>query len=299
MSFSRANRRGILAIVAATATFTANDTIVKIVARTCPLGEVLFVRGLMTCLLVGSVLASLGHFSALGAGLNRVVAIRSGFEALAAIFFTSALIHMPLAELSTIILISPLIITALSVLLFGEIVYWRRWTAIAVGFVGALFVVKPTPSAFDAWALLGVLCAFASASRDLLTRRLDPGIPTIVVSFMAAVAVTIAGLLLGLWEQWRMLQPGELGLLAVAAVFMATGNFLVVVAFRGPEISAVAPFRYSILLWAGIAGFTVFGEIPDRWSLIGAALIVGSGVYALHREAVRGREVASRATPGT
>ena len=245
MSFSRANRRGILAIVAATATFTANDTIVKIVARTCPLGEVLFVRGLMTCLLVGSVLASLGHFSALGAGLNRVVAIRSGFEALAAILFTSALIHMPLAELSTIILISPLIITALSVLLFGEIVYWRRWTAIAVGFVGALFVVKPTPAAFDAWALLGVLCAFASASRDLLTRRLDPGIPTIVVSFMAAVAVTIAGLLLGLWEQWRMLQPGELGLLAVAAVFLATGNFLVVVAFRAAEISAVAPFRYT------------------------------------------------------
>jgi drug/metabolite transporter (DMT)-like permease len=299
LSFSRANRRGILAIVAATATFTANDTIVKIVARTCPLGEVLFVRGMMTCLLVGSVLASLGHFSALGAALNRIVVIRSGFEALAAIFFTSALIHMPLAELSTIILISPLIITALSVLLFGEIVYWRRWTAIAVGFVGALFVVKPTPSALDAWALLGVLCAFASASRDLLTRRLDPGIPTIVVSFMAAVAATIAGLLLGLWEQWRALQPGELGLLAVAAAFLATGNFLVVVAFRGPEISAVAPFRYSILLWAGIAGFTVFGEIPDRWSLIGAALIVGSGVYALHREAVRGREVASRATPGT
>jgi drug/metabolite transporter (DMT)-like permease len=299
LSFSRANRRGILAIVAATATFTTNDTIVKIVARTCPLGEVLFVRGLMTCLLVGSVLASFGHFSAVGAGLNRVVVIRSALEALAAILFTSALIHMPLAQLSTIILISPLIITALSVLLFGEIVYWRRWTAIAVGFVGALFVVKPTPSAFDAWALLGVLCAFASASRDLLTRRLDPGIPTIVVSFMAAVAVTIAGLLLGLWEQWRVLQPGELGLLAVAAVFLATGNFLVVVAFRGPEISAVAPFRYSILPWAGIAGFTVFGEIPDRWSLIGAALIVGSGVYALHREAVRGREVASRATPGT
>jgi drug/metabolite transporter (DMT)-like permease len=299
LSSSRANRRGVLATVAATATFTANDTIVKVVARTCPLGEVLFVRGLMTCLLVGSVLVSLGHFSALGAGLNRVVVIRSAFEALAAIFFTSALIHMPLAELSTIILISPLIITALSVLLLGEIVYWRRWTAIAVGLVGALFVVKPTPSAFDAWALLGVLCAFASASRDLLTRRLDPGIRTIVVSFMAAVAVTIAGLLLGLWEQWRILQPGELGLLAVAAVFLATGNFLVVVAFRGPEISAVAPFRYSILLWAGIAGFAVFGEIPDRWSLIGAALIVGSGVYALHREAVRGREVASRATPGT
>jgi drug/metabolite transporter (DMT)-like permease len=224
--------------------------------------------------------------------------MRSGFEALAAILFTAALIHMPLAELSTIVLISPLVLTALSVLLLGEIVYWRRWSAIAVGFAGVLFVVKPTPSAFDAWALLGILCAFASASRDLLTRRLDPRIPTIVVSFMAAVAATLAGLLMGLWEQWRVPSLDEVGLLAVAAAFLAIGNFLVVIAFRGPEISVVAPFRYSILLWAGIAGFAVFGEIPDRWSLIGAALIVGSGVYALHREAVRGREVASRATPG-
>ena len=299
MSSSRANRRGILAIVAATATFTANDTIVKIIARTCPLGEVVFVRGLMTCVLVGGVMASLGHVSALRAGLSRVVMMRSGCEALAAILFTTALVHMPLAELSAVILISPLVITVLAVVLLGEIVYWRRWTAIAVGFAGVLFVVKPTPSAFDAWALLGVLCAFVSATRDLLTRRLDPRIPTIVVSLMAAVAATIAGAVLGLWESWRALQPAEIGLLAVAAVLLATGNFLVVIAFRGPEISVVAPFRYSILVWAGIAGVIVFGEIPDRWSLIGAALIVGSGVYALHREAVRGREVASRATPGT
>ena len=255
MSSSRLNRRGILAIVAATATFTANDTIVKIIARSCPLGEVLFARGLMTCVLVAAVLASFGHFSALRAALSGVVVIRSGFEAMAAIFFTTALIHMPLAELSTIILISPLVITALSVLLLGEIVYWRRWTAIAIGFAGVLFVVKPTPSAFDAWALLGVLCAFASASRDLLTRRLDPGTPTLVVSFAAAAAVTVTGLLMGLWEAWRALSLGEVGLLAVAATFLATGNFLVVVAFRGPEISVVAPFRYSILLWAGIAGF--------------------------------------------
>ncbi len=292
-----ANRRGILAIVAATATFCANDTIVKVVARTVPLGEVLFIRGLMTCLLVGGILTALGHFTALRMAAQPVVLVRSGFEALAALLFTSALLHMPLAELSTIILISPLIITVLSVFLFGEVVYWRRWTAIGVGFVGALIVVKPTPAAFDAWALLGILCAFASASRDLLTRRLSPGIPTIVVSFMAAVAVTLAGFVMGFWEDWRPLQAREVGLLAIAAAFLAAGNFLVVVAFRGAEVSAIAPFRYSILLWAGFAGYFVFGDVPDRWSLVGATLIVGSGIYALHREAVRGREIASRAKP--
>lgn len=277
----------------ATATFSANDSIVKLVAQTYPLGEVLFVRGLMTTLLVGTVLVSLGHFSALRLAANKIVLARSGLEAVAALLFTTALVRMPLAELSTVLLISPLIITVMSVLLYGEVVRWRRWSAIAVGFAGALFVVKPTPSAFDAWALLGVLCAFVSASRDLLTRQLDPRIPTIVVSFVAAVSVTLAGLMLGIGETWRVMALGELGLLTAAAVLLAAGNFLIVLAFRGVEISVVAPFRYSLLLWAGLAGYIVFGELPDMWSLVGATLIVGSGLYALHREVVRGREVAA------
>jgi drug/metabolite transporter (DMT)-like permease len=292
------NRRGILSIIAATAAFSANDAIVKLVARHCPLGEVLFVRGVLTTLLAGAVLVGLGHLPALPRALNGRVFVRSVFEALAAVFFTTALLHMPLAELSTVILVSPLIITALSVVIFGEQVGWRRWSAIAVGFVGTLFVVKPTPGAFDAWALLGLLCACASASRDLITRRLDPTIPTIVISFMAAVTVMVAGLLLGLQEDWRPMRLEEVGLLAVAAAFLAAGNFLAVVAFRHVDISVVAPFRYSLLLWAGIIGFLVFGELPDRWAAIGAILIVGSGIYALHREAVRGREIASRAAPG-
>lgn len=293
----RANRRGIIAIVGATAAFSANDSIVKLVARACPLGEVLFVRGVMTCVLVGTVLVALGHLPSIGLGFRKLVLWRSTLEALAAVLFTTALLHMPLAELSTVILVSPLIITALSVLLYGELVGWRRWTAITIGFIGTLFVVKPTPASFDVWALLGILCAFCSASRDLITRRLHVATPTIVISFMAAVSVTVAGLLMGLREEWRLLELRELGLLALSAAFLAAGNFLAVVAFRGVEISAVAPFRYSILIWAGIAGYVVFGELPDRWSLIGATLIVGSGVYALHREAVRAREAAARAQP--
>jgi drug/metabolite transporter (DMT)-like permease len=294
-----ANRRGVLSIVAATACFSGNDAIVKLVAREAPLGEVLFVRGVMTCVLVALLLVALGHFSALRHAIHPYVLLRSGMEATAALLFTTALLHMPLASLSTIVLISPLIITALSVLLFGEVVGWRRWTAISIGFAGTLFVVKPTPSAFDAWALLGVLCAFTSAGRDLLTRRLPAGIPSIVVSFMAAVSVTLAGAVLGFWETWRVLAWRELALLALGGVFLAGGNFLVVLAYREAEVSLIAPFRYCLLVWAGLAGYLVFGELPDRWGAIGAALIVGSGVYALHRERVRARAIASQARPGS
>lgn len=283
--------------MAATCCFTINDATVKVLLRTAPVGEVLFARGVMTCLLVGTVLAAMGHFVDLRLTMNRLVLARSTLEALAALLFTSALIHMRLAELSTIVLVSPLIITALAVLFFREAVGWRRWSAITVGFIGTLFVVKPTPSAFDAWAVLGLLCALASASRDLITRQLRRGIPSIIVSFMSAVSVTLAGALVGFWEDWRTLVWSEIGLLAVSAVFMAAGNYLVILAFRDGEISVVSPFRYSLLVWAGIAGYVVFGELPDRWAICGALLIVGSGIYALHREGVRRREAAARIAP--
>jgi hypothetical protein len=161
----QSNRRGIFAIVGGMSCFAGNDAVVKLVARAAPLGEVLFVRGLMTCLLVGTLMIALGHARQLRSAVHPRVLGRSGLEAVAALLFTSALIRMPIAELSTIVLASPLIITALAVILYREEVGWRRWSAIIVGFVGALCVVKPTPAAFNVWALVGLACAFASAGR--------------------------------------------------------------------------------------------------------------------------------------
>src|ERR1051325_3476792 len=100
-------------------------------------------------------------------------------------------------------MMSPLILTALSVVFYGEQVGWRRWAAIIVGFIGVLFIVKPTPSGFDAWALLGVGAACCGASRDLMTRRIGPTLPTLVVAFMSAIAFTIVGCVIGLGEQWH------------------------------------------------------------------------------------------------
>ncbi len=289
MPTPQSNRRGIFAIVGGMAFFAGNDAVVKAVAREAPLGEVLFVRGLMTCILVAALMFAFGHATQVRGAAHPRVLGRSALEAVAALLFTSALIRMPIAELSTIVLASPLIITALAVLLYREEVGWRRWSAIVVGFAGALCVVKPTPAAFNVWALVGLACAFASAARDLTTRRLPEGIPFTVVSLMAAVSVTLVGLLLGLWESWRALSSAEFALLALGAAFLAGGTTLLVLAFRDVDVSAVAPFRYTLLIWAGLAGYFVFGEVPDAWAAAGAALIVGSGVYALHREAVRAR----------
>jgi len=283
----RANRRGILALVAGMATFTVNDALVKFVARSYPFGEVIFVRGVMAVVLVGAILFGRGQVRKIENGIGGPLLWRSVFEAFASSLFIAALVHMRIADLSAVVLVSPLILTAMSVVFYRERVGIRRWAAIVVGFIGTLFVIKPTPSAFDAWALVGLAAAFASASRDLITKRIDPSIPTLLISFMGSIAVTLTGLALGVTEQWLAMGPQELSLLAVAAFFLGIGTYLLVLAFRDVDISAVAPFRYILLLWAAIAGYVAFGEVPDAWAVGGAGLIVASGLYAMHRDAVR------------
>ena len=299
MSSSRANRRGIFALMGAMAAFAINDMILKLTAQRYPLGEVITVRGTIATLLVGSVLIGLGQVHSLRAVPNKLVLTRTALDGMAMVMFTSALIHMPLAELSAINLVSPLLITAAAVFFFAEEVGWRRWTAIAIGFIGTLLIVKPTPGAFNAWALLGVATAFAGVARDLITRKLDPGIPSILISFMAAAGSMVIGPILGLFETWRPMAAFDVGMLAISATFVASGHFLVVVAFRGSvDVAAIAPFRYTLLIWAGVCGYLAFGEVPDRIAILGSLLIVGSGLYALHREVVRRRTVAASVPPG-
>jgi len=286
-----------LAIMGAMAFFAVNDMLIKLTAQRNPLGEVLTVRGAIATVLVGGAFIATGHFGALRFALDRHVVGRTALDGAAMVLFTVALVHMPLAELSAINLITPLLITALAVILFAEEVGWRRWTAIIVGFVGTLFIVKPTAGNFNAWALLGLCCSFAAASRDIITRQLDPRIPTLVISLMAAIGSAVIGFIMSLFEDWQPMSLEDVGLLAISAACVGTGHFLIVIAFRGVDVAAIAPFRYTLLIWACICGYLAFGEVPDRSAMFGAALIVGSGLYALHREVVRRRTLAAAMPP--
>jgi drug/metabolite transporter (DMT)-like permease len=294
-----ANRRGMFALMGAMAAFAVNDMLLKLMAQRYPLGEVITVRGLIASALIGAFVIGLGQLSGLRAVSDRRVLTRTALDGVAMVLFTSALIHMPLAELSAINLVSPLIITAAAVIFFKEEVGWRRWTAIGVGFIGTLFIVKPTPSAFNAWALLGVACAVAGVSRDMVTRTLDPRISSLVISFLASAGSAVIGSIMGLFETWRPMALYDVGVLAISASFVASGHLMVVIAFRGGgDVSAIAPYRYTLLIWAGVCGYLAFGEVPDRYALFGSALIVGSGLYALHREVVRQRTLAAAVPPG-
>jgi drug/metabolite transporter (DMT)-like permease len=192
--------------------------------------------------------------------------------------------------------IAPLIITALSVMLYREAVGWRRWAAIGVGFFGALLVIKPVPSEFNIWAIVGAASAFAAAVREIQTRRIGRGTPALVVAFWGAVGITLCGGIFATVEEWRTFDGGDLFKLFVAAVFVGMAIYLLALGFRDVDLSVVAPFRYSYLLTSAVGGFLVFRELPDSWTVAGAVLIVGSGIYTLHREAARRRTLATKAT---
>ena len=292
-----ANQRGIIAIVACMASYTINDVLVKEILRHYPAGEVIFVRGIMTSVLIGGIALAFGHGPQLRMITSKRLAARSVFDGLSTAGFIAALAHMQLANLSAVLQVAPLIITALSVAVYRETVGWRRWTAIGIGFARALLVIKPIPSAFDIWAVVGAASALAAALREMMTRRIDQAVPTLVIAFWGAIGITLFGALFVPIEQWRGFALDDLMLLFVAAIFVGLAIYLLALGFRGVDLSVVAPFRYSYILTSTLGGFLVFGEWPDGWSTVGAVLIVASGIYALHREAVQRRQLATAAAP--
>ena len=163
----------------------------------------------------------------------------------------------------------------------------RRWTAVVVGFVGMLLVVKPGTNAFQAVSLIALLAAVLSLTRDLLVRKIHGDVPTSVIVFSTALFAVPIGVLGSAFQPWTM--PGALPtfVILVSAAFLMAAFILTVLSFRGTDVSVVAPFRYSIVVFAFVLGIIVFAEIPDVLSLIGIGLIVAAGLYMLHRETVR------------
>ncbi len=286
-----------LALSFGMALYTVNDTCVKLVARTLPFGEVLFLRGILSVLLLIGALVVTRQWRSVPRAASAPVVWRSLFDALGTVVFIAALVHMNFAELAAVALTSPLILTALATFTFGYKVGWRRWVAICVGLLGTLFIVKPSPQAFDMWALFGLAAAFFSAGRDLATHRIHAGIPTLVVGLYGSVAVMLAGAALGLVETWAWPTALQWLGITVAATFLGIATYFAVLAFREVDIPTVAPFRYTLLFWTALSGYFVFGEVPDRWAFVGAALIALGGLYTLHRESIRHREISARAIP--
>ncbi|WP_103259203.1 DMT family transporter [Tabrizicola aquatica] len=279
------NLRGMLLMCASMAAFTINDTFMKSVTQTLPLYQTIALRGLIAVVGLGALALVTRAYRFRPSGRDGwLILLRSLADVAATILFLEALLRMPLANLSAILQALPLLITLAAALVFGDKIGWRRMTAILVGLIGVLIIIRPGTEGFDRWSLLGLASVACVVVRDLSVRRLQGQLPSAVVALGAAVAVTTMGWIGTAFQGWNPVTPVEAGKVLGAGLFLIVGYLTSVMAMRHGDIGLVAPFRYTSLLWAIVLGLVVFGDLPDVWTFLGAAIVIGAGLFTLWRE---------------
>lgn len=276
--------RGGLLMSLAMLCFVLNDTVAKSLGGTMNVGQFIAVRGAFASIIIALLVVAMGKAADIPKGLSRPVLSRTLFDVISTFLFIISLFHMPLPNITAILQAVPLVVTVMAAAFLGEAVGWRRLSAILAGFAGVLLIVKPGGEGFNVYTLLAIACVFTVAIRDLVTRKLDGSTPSIIVAFTNAVCVMLGGVVWMLFDGFEPIAPATLGLIFVGSIFLVGGYLLTVMALRDTEVAYTAPFRYTLIVYALILGYVVFGDVPDVWSLIGIVLIVGSGLFTLYRE---------------
>jgi len=278
--------QGVVLAVLGWGLITVNDSLVKSLAAELAVGQVIFLRGVFIALPVAWLVHRAGGLGSLRAVNAKGQLVRGLLLALSTFAFISSLRWLPLADAIALTLAAPLFVTGIAPWLLGEVVGWRRWAAVVIGFIGVLVMLRPGTEGFRWAALMPLAAAVSEAFRDVVTRRMVATETSVSLLAWSTAVVTLCALgtvTLG----WAPVAAVHLGFLLAAACFMAFGHFLTVEAFRYAEAGIVSPFRYSNLVWAMLIGAIVFGDYPDPWMITGAVLVVSSGLYILRRESTR------------
>ncbi len=276
--------RGGLLMCLAMLAFVLNDTLAKSLGGHVDVGQFIAIRGAFASTIIAGLIIATGKASDIPKGLSRPVLSRTFFDVISTFLFITALFQMPLPNITAIMQAVPLVVTVMAAIFLREAVGWRRLTAIFVGFTGVLLIVKPGGEGFNVYTVLAIACVFTVALRDLVTRKLDGSTPSIIVAFTNAVCVMLGGVVWMLFKGVEPISMDHLGLTFVASIFIVGGYLLTVMALRDTEVAYTAPFRYTLIVYALVLGYVVFGDVPDSWSLAGIVLIVGSGLFTLYRE---------------
>ena len=280
------NLRGAAFMMISMAAFVVNDALMKSLAGEIPLFQAIFVRGLFATLLVGALAWSRGvaRMSALAPADRKVTAVRVIAEIGTTTCFLTALFNMPIANATAILQSTPLALTFVAALVLREKVGWRRWSAVLFGFFGVMLIVKPGAEGFNdaaLWALaaVGFICV-----RDLATKRLSPETPSLFITLLTAVSITGLGAAVTATRIWEPIETSTLLILGLSACFLFVGYLFSVMTMRVGEMGFVSPFRYSILIWALLLGYFVFGDLPDALTMLGVVIVAGAGLYPFLRE---------------
>jgi len=279
------NFRGAALMAASMACFVINDSMVKLVSENLGLFQIIFLRGLLATTLLGVMAVNKKSlFPILNKSDWKILAYRSVGEVGATLCYLTALFNMPLANATAILQVLPLAVTLGAAFFLKEAVGWRRYLAIMVGFAGILIIVRPGSQGFNAYSIWALAAVGFVTLRDLSTRQLSAHVPSIFVSLMTAVMVTVLGGVMSGVLEWKPVGGDDLRLLSAAALFLIFGYLFSVMTMRVGEISFISPFRYTALIWSIALGFFVFGDVPDSWTLLGSVIVVLMGIYTFYRE---------------
>lgn len=280
------NLRGAGFMMISMAAFVVNDALMKSLAGDVPLFQAIFVRGLFATCLVGAfaLYRGVAHPSILAPADRKVAAVRVVAEIGTTTCFLTALFNMPIANATAILQSTPLALTLIAAVVLREQVGWRRWSAVLAGFIGVMLIVRPGADGFNdaaLWALgaVGFICV-----RDLATKRLSPETPSLFITLLTAVSITVLGGVVTVTDEWAPIETESLLVMAFSACFLFVGYLFSVMTMRVGEMAFVSPFRYSILIWALLLGYFVFGDLPDALTMLGVVIVAGAGLYTFLRE---------------
>jgi drug/metabolite transporter (DMT)-like permease len=283
MTRPRHDARGIGYMVAGSALITLNDAIAKWLTDTYPVGQILCLRGLFFFVPIMFVVWRSGGLLALRVHSVSGQLVRAALFIIASAFFVTSVGLMPLPTVIALTFTAPLFVTAMAPGMLGEQVGWRRWMAVLVGFAGVLIIVRPFQEGWEWIVLLPVIGALCGALRDVSTRQITAKETSASILFYGALAVVLAGLVTMPFG-WQRVAATDLMLLAVQGLAMGLAHYLMIESFRLSEAALVAPFKYTGFIWALLYGAAIWGDYPDRWTILGALVILASGLYILHRE---------------
>lgn len=265
--------------------FAVEDMFLKAASGTVPVGQIMIWFGAGGALVFATLARRRREAIFPREAFRTTMLMRAVFEVLGRLFYTLAIILTPLSSATVILQAAPIVVVAGAALFFREHVGWRRWTAIAVGLIGVLVILQPGSATFSALSILAVLGMLGFAARDLTTRAVPKVLGTNSIGVWGFLAIVLAGALFHAYEGADVVlpSPGDAGFLTLAVLFGTAGYAALTLAMRTGEISAVAPFRYSRLLFGVALGILVFGESLDATTILGSVLVVAAGLYILLR----------------
>jgi len=271
-------------MVLAMACFTFEDMFVKVASKSIPAGEILLLFGIGGTLAFIVLTLRRKEVIIHPAILSKPILIRAIFEVTGRVFYTLALVFIPLSSASAILQATPLVVVTGAAIFFGEKVGWRRWTAIIVGFIGVLMILQPGLEGFETTSILAVLGTLGFAGRDLATRAAPKVLSNTQLGIYGFFVLIPIGLVMLIFSGGAVIPGFYLALqLLGMIIFGVIAYYSLTIAMRTGEVSVVTPFRYTRLVFALILGFLVFSERPDTLTLLGSAVVVASGIYTLLR----------------